>query len=130
MRLVAGGGRGGRRKMTNHRARGEGPARARGAAMTSPPHHPAPERRDEARRRRHLLDPIFALVRAALRRGNDLRIAIGIVVLIGMVLCVAATFVFGLLARQIRRGSTQAFDDAVLHYLAAHRIHWLERSML
>ena len=118
-----------RRKLRRVRGEGEGPGRARVAAMTSPPLHPGPARRDVPRRE-HVLDPLFALVRASLRRANDLRIAVGIVVVTGMALCVAATWAFGLIARQIERGSTQAFDEAVLHYLAAHRIPWLARAML
>ena len=94
-------------------------------AITLPPG----DRRD-APRRSHWLDPLFILVRALVRRAHDFRLAVGIVVLIGMALCVAATWAFGLIARQIERGSTQAFDDAVLHYLAAHRIPWLARAML
>jgi undecaprenyl-diphosphatase len=63
-------------------------------------------------------------------RLHDLRAALGIVVLAGAALAALLGVGFAWIAHRVRAGSTQAFDEGVLRWVAAHRIGWLESTML
>lgn len=78
--------------------------------------------------------PLQALLVAAARlvrtRLTDLRAALGLVVLGGAALAALGAAAFAYVASRVRAGSTQAFDEAVMRAVGAHRIPWLERTML
>lgn len=92
---------------------------------------PGIERR-EAPRARHRVaaDLLYRALRKALEHANSVRVAMGLVLLGGGVVAIAGVWAFARLADEVREGDTQAFDDAVLRYLAVHRIPWLENSLL
>lgn len=85
------------------------------------------ERRADRRAEPSLLVAAF---RRAGARGRDLRGALGVVVLAGGVVAAAGVLAFAWLASFVRGGRTQAFDDAVLRWIGAHRIAWLEAAAL
>lgn len=90
-----------------------------------------PERRQERRGHFHVArDVVFGALRAALRVVNDFRVAVGLVVVAGMVVAVVGTAAFVTLANHVNLGRTQPFDEAVLRWMGAHRIPWLETSLL
>ncbi|MEP6690440.1 MAG: phosphatase PAP2 family protein [Gemmatimonadaceae bacterium] len=92
---------------------------------------PASERRDEARSRFDVLKDLFyGAIRAIARNATSFYTAFGIFVVAGLVLAIALTWGFSQIAEVMRAGTTQAFDTAVLNWMGAHRIHWLEASLL
>ncbi len=89
------------------------------------------ERRDEPRSRFDILKDLFyGAIRATARHAAGFYSAFGIFVVAGLVLAILLTWGFSSLAEVVRAGSTQAFDTAVLQYMGAHRIHWIEASLL
>jgi undecaprenyl-diphosphatase len=93
--------------------------------------HPPLERREGRRSlSRRALDPFFAVVRASRRRALSLHTAVGIFVLAGGIAAVLGTAAFAWLAAHVQAGRTQAFDVAVLDYLALHRTPMMEQAML
>ena len=81
--------------------------------------------------------PGFALtllataLKAVGRRLRDLRAAAGVVLLVGAAGVAAGIALFAWVAVHVRTGHTQAFDDAVLRFLGAHRgAPWFENVML
>ena len=92
----------------------------------------APLERREARRSmsRLVVDPFFRIVRTTRGRALSLRTAVGIFVLAGAMSAVVGTAAFAWIAAHVRSGRTQAFDDAVLGYLATHRSPLVEQMML
>ena len=97
----------------------------------SPPSDPDPDRRGERRGRfnagRHLL---FASLRATRRLASDFKLAVGIFLIAGVLVALAGTWGFVEVASHVQRGSTQPFDDAVMQFMATHRVGWIERSLL
>jgi undecaprenyl-diphosphatase len=95
---------------------------------TSPP----PERREE--RRLPVLslywDLLFRALRATAGQAAALRAALGAVLLAGILAAVAGTAAFAWVASHVRRGTTRAFDVAVLEWLGAHRTPMVDRAML
>ena len=92
---------------------------------------PGDERR--ARRRERLgffWDPFFRGFRTSLGHVRSFYAAVGIFVTVGAVLALAGTWAFAALAMHVRRGATQRFDDAILHWVAAHQVPWLHVAML
>jgi undecaprenyl-diphosphatase len=91
-----------------------------------------PERRGE--RRLPLLslywDLLFRALRATAGRAAALPTALGVFLFGGIVAAVAATAGFAWVASHVRRGTTQAFDVAVLEWLGAHRTPAMDRAML
>jgi undecaprenyl-diphosphatase len=55
--------------------------------------------------------------------------ALGIVLVAGAALAVGATWAFVELAEVVREGATQEFDQAVLHWMAAHQTPTLQKVM-
>jgi len=89
------------------------------------------DRRERTRRRSHVVwDVFFRALRGAAERANDFRVAVGIFLLAGAAVAVAGTWIFTELAERVRAGSTLAFDSTVLAWLGAHRVGWVERSLL
>jgi undecaprenyl-diphosphatase len=86
------------------------------------------------RRGRRAHGPVDALLTGALvfarSRIHDLRAAIGAVVLAAAAAAGLLGIAFAWIANRVRAGSTQAFDEGVLRWVGAHRIPWLEATML
>ena len=78
--------------------------------------------------------PVYALLVGALRFArahfHNLRTALGIVVLAGAALAALFGVTFAWVAHRVRAGSTQAFDEGALRWVAAHRVPWLESTLL
>ena len=98
---------------------------------------PLHERRDEVASHtftrghlRRLWDLFFGLLRWIRRHAHNVYATFGIFLLIGAVLAIAGTYAFGQLAGHVRSGGTQAFDEAVLSWIGAHRTPLLESVML
>lgn len=81
-------------------------------------------------RLRLVWDVIFKVLRWAGRRVHSAYAAFGIFLLIGTALATAGTYLFVQLASRVAAGSTQAFDEAVLTWLGAHRFPRLDEVML
>jgi len=77
-----------------------------------------------------LWNALLMALRASTRRIRDVRAAVGVFVLVGATLAVVNTWLFAWVASRVRHGRTQAFDDAVLRYVGAHRVPLLENAML
>ena len=75
-------------------------------------------------------DWLYAFLRGIARHASGFYTAFGIFLVAGAALASAGTLVFVALAGRVRSGTTQAFDEAVLGWMAAHRIWWLERSLV
>lgn len=61
---------------------------------------------------------------------RDFRLAVGIFLIAGVIVALLGTWGFVEVALEVQKGSTQAFDEAVMRFMATHRIPWLERSLL
>ena len=97
-------------------------------AMTDPA--PPVERRSPPRP----TGPVYAVLVEALRFArahfHNLKAALGLVVLAGAALAALLGVTFAWVAHRVRAGSTQAFDEGVLRWVAAHRLPWLESTLL
>ncbi|HEY7237326.1 MAG TPA: phosphatase PAP2 family protein [Gemmatimonadaceae bacterium] len=96
-----------------------------------------PERRtatatgpDTRHRFRRLWDLAFETLRFIARHANNAYATIGIFLLIGVAVAIAGTWAFAELAGHVASGGTQAFDDAVLRWLGAHRAASMDAFML
>lgn len=95
------------------------------------PAHAAHERRERPRGHFHLFrDAVFTLIRAITRHASSFYTALGVFLVFGAATAVAGTWAFAELAEHVERGRTLAFDRAVLQWMAAHRVQWIERSLL
>lgn len=95
--------------------------------MTLPPD----ERRARRRERLGLFwDPLFAALRTSLAHIRNFYAAVGVFITVGALLALAGTWAFASIAVHVRRGATQAFDDAILHWAAAHQVPWVHLAML
>jgi len=93
--------------------------------------HPAGERRDRPRQRFGFLwDPLFAALRVSVGHVRSFYAAVGIFITAGALLALAGTWAFAALAVHVRSGATQAFDDAILRWVAAHQLPWLHVAMV
>ena len=91
-----------------------------------------PERRLHPRPRRDLAtDLAFTLWRAVARRVVDFHKTLGIVIVSGAAVAIAAAWAFAQVADEVREGATRRFDEAVLQWVGTHRIRvpWLELAM-
>ncbi|HEU4630492.1 MAG TPA: phosphatase PAP2 family protein [Gemmatimonadaceae bacterium] len=73
---------------------------------------------------------LVALLRLAVRLAHGLRAALGLVLILATGAMLAGTWAFAELAEQVREGTTQPFDDAVLRALDRLHAPWLETVML
>jgi undecaprenyl-diphosphatase len=88
------------------------------------------ERRIRHRGRMHLAwDALYAAFRFAARHASNFYAALGIVLVAGAAVSVAATWMFVGLADVVRDGATQQFDEAVLRWMAAHQAPWARQTM-
>jgi len=75
-------------------------------------------------------DLLFAVIRAIGMLARNFYATFGIFLLAGAGLALGGTYAFAEFAGHVRSGSTQAFDDAVLRWFAAHRSPILDEVML
>lgn len=89
------------------------------------------ERRAEPRAWwQRISSPVYKSLRLALRKAHGVKAALGMVLIAGFVVVVVATLGFMALADEVREGKTQMFDEGVMAFLGAHRIAWVERSLV
>jgi undecaprenyl-diphosphatase len=90
-----------------------------------------PERRAESRSRFDLArDVLYTTLRAIGRHANSFYTALGIYLIGGAALAIACTALFVQLASHVQSGATQSFDETVMRWMGAHRIEWIEQSLL
>ncbi len=75
-------------------------------------------------------DLLVTLLRTVLRRANDVRVALGAVVIVAAMIAALGVWAFTALADEVREGGTQQFDEAVLRYLHSFHLPWLDPVML
>jgi undecaprenyl-diphosphatase len=73
---------------------------------------------------------LAAALRQAGARGRHVRAALGMVVFAGGIVAALGVLAFAWLATFVRGGRTQAADEAVLRWMGAHRVPWLEVAAL
>ncbi|HJQ19912.1 MAG TPA: phosphatase PAP2 family protein [Gemmatimonadaceae bacterium] len=90
------------------------------------------ERRSpDTRGRSHLFwDVLFSSVRGIGVVAKNFYAAFGIFLVAGALVAIFGTYAFAKFAGHVRSGSTQAFDDTVLRWFAAHRSQTLDAAML
>ena len=99
--------------------------------MTGPPFPSEIERRHEPRPRgRDLLGPVYSVARLAWGIVHNVYAALGLLIVGGLVLAVGGILLFVNVAAEVREGDTQAFDDAVLRWVAQHQDPELGRIAL
>jgi undecaprenyl-diphosphatase len=98
------------------------------------PQHPAlgaAERRTKDRGPLHLFwDALFKTLRFIGRRVNDVYAVVGIFIVLGTAVALAATWIFVTIAGEVREGETQAFDVAVLRYIETHQTPFLDNAAI
>lgn len=89
------------------------------------------DRRAGARSRFDLArDVLYGTLRTIGRHASSFYTALGIYLIGGATIAIACTALFVELASHVRSGATQRFDETVMQWMGAHRIDWLERSLL
>jgi undecaprenyl-diphosphatase len=89
------------------------------------------ERRTKERGPLHLFwDALFKTLRFIARWVGDVYTAVGIFIVLGTLVALAATWVFMQIAGEVSKGKTQAFDVAVLRYIETHQTPFLDNAML
>ena len=90
-----------------------------------------PERRAEPRSRfEPARDVLYGTLRAIGRHASSFYTALGIYLVGGATIAIAGTAAFVQLASHVRSGATQTFDENVMRWMGAHRVEWIERSLL
>jgi undecaprenyl-diphosphatase len=114
--------------MTTHdRRRG----RARSAGPTRIGERRTGERRATERSHFHLAaDVLYGLLRSIAGHAKSFYAALGIYIVAGAAVAIAGTWGFAALAEHIAEGGTRALDRAVLQWMGAHRVQWIEHSLL
>jgi len=74
--------------------------------------------------------PIYGGLRALFDRADTFLGALGMFLVGGLLVAVAGTAAFVALARHVRSGTTQAFDDAVIRWMGAHQSPALDAVMV
>jgi undecaprenyl-diphosphatase len=90
-------------------------------------------RRDDldTRGRGHLFwDLLFKAIRGIGGHVRNFHTTFGIFLSVGALITIACTYAFAKFASHVSSGSTQAFDDSVLRWMAAHRSPALEPVVL
>ena len=75
-------------------------------------------------------DPIYAALRASTAKIDSVIGALGIFLVGGLIVAVIGAALFVTVASHVRSGSTQAFDESVIRWLAAHRTPALDAAMV
>ncbi len=78
----------------------------------------------------HTQDLLCRGVRVIAHRANGFYAALGIYLIAGAAIAALCTWAFDEFAETVASGRTAAFDHAVLAWMGAHRIDWIERSLL
>ena len=91
----------------------------------------AAERRHEDRGRfRVLWDLLFRGLRISYGHAHSFATALGVFLVFGALIAIAGTYLFSEIAKLVRRGYTQPFDEAVLRWMEHHQTPGLERLMV
>ena len=89
------------------------------------------ERREERRGRLHLVaDLFYRTARASYKRAHSFGATLGILLVIGALLTLVATWVFVQIADLVMEGDTQSFDEAVLRWISEHQSPLLSQLMV
>ena len=72
---------------------------------------------------------LYGLFRFVARHVSSFYAALGVVLVAGAAVCVIATWGFVQLAEFVREGATQQFDEAVLRWMSAHQVPWIEHTL-
>ena len=100
-------------------------------SVTPPTPPSGSERRDEQRGRLHLAsDLLYKGLRLSTDRIQSFRTAVGVFLIAGGLVAIAGTWAFAIMAQYVEKGATQAFDERVMAYMGAHRVAWIERSLI
>jgi undecaprenyl-diphosphatase len=75
-------------------------------------------------------EPLSEFFQRAVARAGSVIGALGVFLVIGIVIAAVCTLLFGELAEHVVAGSTQAFDEMVLRWIAPHRTPILDGTML
>lgn len=75
-------------------------------------------------------DPLFQLLRRIVTRAGSTIGGLGAFLIAGIIIAVTGTILFGEFAEHVMRGSTQAFDDSVLKWMAGHHTPLIDALML
>ena len=75
-------------------------------------------------------DAVFGAIRVIRGSARNVHATFGIFLLAGALIAVAGTYGFARYASHVSSGRTQAFDDAVLRWIAEHRSPAIEPVML
>ena len=82
------------------------------------------------RRFRIAWDVIFGVLRFISKHAGNAYATFGIFLLSGAALAIAGTWAFSEVAERVRRGTTQRFDDAFMHWIGQHQYAGLQSVML
>src|SRR3712207_1970296 len=97
----------------------------------SPTRTPKFDRRTHPRQHfRFLWDLIYRGLRLAAGHVHNFRLAVGAFVLGGALLAIVTSYAFTQVAGRVRQGETQRFDDAVMHWVAANQVPWVEHAFV
>jgi undecaprenyl-diphosphatase len=94
--------------------------------MDDPPRRKRRRHSDRARRRRL----VYEGLRFAARQVSSIYTALGLLIVAGALLAFAGTWAFAALAEEMREGTVQPFDDAVMRWASEHRLPWLETFLI
>jgi len=75
-------------------------------------------------------DVIFSALRFIARRAENAYTVFGIFLLSGTAIAIVFTWAFSEVAEHVRKGSTQPFDNAIMHWMGAHQVPSVEAAML
>jgi undecaprenyl-diphosphatase len=75
-------------------------------------------------------EPLSRFFQRTVARAGTVIGALGVFLVIGIVVAAVCTLLFGELAEHVMAGSTQAFDETVLRWIAPHRTPMLDGTML
>jgi undecaprenyl-diphosphatase len=81
-------------------------------------------------RLRVVWDVIFSALRFIARRAHNAYAVFGIFLVSGTATAIACTWAFSELAGHVRKGSTQPFDDAIMHWVGMHQNPKVQAVML
>jgi undecaprenyl-diphosphatase len=85
---------------------------------------------DTRGRTRWAWDFLFGTVRWIAGHARNAYTAFGLFLVAGAAVAIACTWAFTQIAGHVRSGATQRFDDAVMHFVAAHQYPLLESFMI
>jgi undecaprenyl-diphosphatase len=91
----------------------------------------AVERRHEIRGRwRPIWDVIYKGLRVSNNHAHSFTTALGVFLVSGALVAIAGTYAFAKIARLVRGGYTQPFDDAVMRWMCNNQTPWVESLMV